>query len=102
MLSGGSAPDRLQRRHQPEQVGLGVQVGSIDKIMTAGSFQTTGNALDVAIQGDGFLVVGRRATAGRRHLPPACLPAVRSSTRAAGQPDDRRPGLPDHRRAAST
>ena len=39
----------------PEQIGLGVQVGSIDNIMSAGSLQNTGNTLDVAIQGDGFL-----------------------------------------------
>lgn len=39
----------------PEQIGLGVQVGSIDNIMNAGSLQNTGNTLDVAIQGDGFL-----------------------------------------------
>jgi len=42
----------------PEQVGLGVQVGSIDNMMGAGSLQTTGNPLDIAIQGDGFLRVG--------------------------------------------
>jgi flagellar hook protein FlgE len=42
----------------PEQVGLGVQVGSIDNLMGAGSLQTTGNPLDIAIQGDGFLRVG--------------------------------------------
>jgi flagellar hook protein FlgE len=42
----------------PKQVGLGVAVGSIDNMMGAGSLQTTGNPLDVAIQGDGFLRVG--------------------------------------------
>jgi flagellar hook protein FlgE len=42
----------------PEQVGLGVEVGSIDNLMGAGSLQTTGNPLDIAIQGDGFLQVG--------------------------------------------
>jgi flagellar hook protein FlgE len=42
----------------PEQVGLGAEVGSIDNLMGAGSLQTTGNPLDIAIQGDGFLRVG--------------------------------------------
>jgi flagellar hook protein FlgE len=42
----------------PEQVGLGVKIGSIDNLMGAGSLQTTGNPLDIAIQGDGFLRVG--------------------------------------------
>ena len=39
------------------QVGLGVRMGSIDNMMGAGSFQSTGNALDVAIQGEGWLRV---------------------------------------------
>src|SRR5215204_3194703 len=34
------------------QVGLGVQLGSIDNVMGSGTTQTTGNPLDVAIQGD--------------------------------------------------
>jgi flagellar hook protein FlgE len=36
------------------QVGLGVGLGSIDNLMSGGTTQTTGNPLDVAIQGDGF------------------------------------------------
>src|SRR5438270_13604170 len=39
----------------PVQVGLGVQLGSIDNTMGEGSMQSTGNVLDIAIQGDGFL-----------------------------------------------
>lgn len=33
-----------------QQVGLGVQTGSIDTIMTGGSLQTTGRALDFGIE----------------------------------------------------
>jgi flagellar hook protein FlgE len=40
------------------QVGLGVQLGSIDNVMSAGALQSTGNTLDVAIQGDGWFRVG--------------------------------------------
>jgi flagellar hook protein FlgE len=43
----------------PVQVGLGVQLGSVDNMMSGGSLQYTGNALDVAIQGDGWFRVGR-------------------------------------------
>src|SRR5215211_7792828 len=39
------------------QVGLGV--GSIDNLMTGGALQTTGNSLDVAIQGEGFFRVAQ-------------------------------------------
>jgi flagellar hook protein FlgE len=40
------------------QIGLGVGLGSIDNLMTGGAVQTTGNPLDVTIQGDGFFQVG--------------------------------------------
>ena len=40
------------------QVGLGVQLGSIDNLMTSGSLQSTGNPLDVAINGEGWFRVG--------------------------------------------
>ena len=33
-------------------------LGSIDNLMTSGAVQTTGNPLDVAIQGDGFFETG--------------------------------------------
>jgi flagellar hook protein FlgE len=36
------------------QVGLGVTLGTIDNNMSSGAVQATGNALDVAIQGDGW------------------------------------------------
>ena len=40
----------------PEQMGLGSSLGSIDTIMTQGAIQTTGNATDVAIDGKGFFI----------------------------------------------
>jgi flagellar hook protein FlgE len=58
MLSAGSGPSSQLGGTNPKQVGLGVQVGSIDNLMNAGSLQSTGNPLDIAIQGDGFLRVG--------------------------------------------
>jgi flagellar hook protein FlgE len=39
------------------QVGLGVRLGSIDNMMGQGGFQSTGNALDIAIQGEGWFRV---------------------------------------------
>jgi flagellar hook protein FlgE len=41
------------------QVGLGVGLGSIDNLMTGGALQSTGNPLDVAIQGEGFFAVAQ-------------------------------------------
>lgn len=45
----------------PMQVGLGVQVGTIDTLMTQGNFQSTGKPTDVAIQGEGFFVLSDNA-----------------------------------------
>ena len=39
------------------QVGLGVQLGSIDNQMNSGAIQSTGNPFDLAIQGDGWFRV---------------------------------------------
>lgn len=41
----------------PQQIGLGTSVGSIDTIFTQGTFQTTGVATDLAINGNGFFVL---------------------------------------------
>jgi flagellar hook protein FlgE len=40
------------------QVGLGAALGTIDNDMQGGAIQATGNALDVAIQGDGWFRAG--------------------------------------------
>ena len=43
------------------QIGLGSQVASVDGVFTQGSTQMTGRAGDLAIQGEGFFVVGQGA-----------------------------------------
>lgn len=43
----------------PQQIGLGVKVGSIDTIMTGGALQPTNRDLDFAIEGEGFFVVSQ-------------------------------------------
>ena len=40
-----------------QDVGLGVKVGSSEKIFTQGSLQQSNNPLDVAIEGDGFFQI---------------------------------------------
>lgn len=52
-----------------KQVGLGVSVGSIDRIMGQGMMQPTGRPLDVAVDGNGFLMVakGPVATTGKNN-----------------------------------
>ncbi|MGA2331482.1 MAG: flagellar hook protein FlgE [Syntrophales bacterium] len=48
-LSGGSAGSM--------QIGRGVSVAAVDTQFSSGSFETTGNATDAAIDGDGFFMV---------------------------------------------
>ncbi|MBN1817616.1 MAG: flagellar basal-body rod protein FlgG [Sedimentisphaerales bacterium] len=50
VASGITAPSGLE-------VGSGVRLASTNKIFTVGEFQSTGNDLHLAIQGDGFLKV---------------------------------------------
>ena len=57
LIASGSAANGFSAGTNPVQVGLGTQVGSIDNVMTAGGVESTGNATDVAIQGNGWLRV---------------------------------------------
>jgi flagellar hook protein FlgE len=41
----------------PQQIGLGTRVGSIDTNFNQGNFQTTGKKTDLAIQGSGFFIL---------------------------------------------
>lgn len=41
----------------PIQIGLGMQIGSIDQLFTQGNLEATGVTTDLAIEGDSFFVV---------------------------------------------
>lgn len=56
-LQGAARPNERVGGVNPRQVGLGMQVASIDTIFTQGSLQTTGVKSDMAIQGDGFFIL---------------------------------------------
>lgn len=58
-ISGAAAPTAEKGGVNPKQVGLGMNIASIDKIFTQGSLQTTGLNLDLAIQGEGFFVLSK-------------------------------------------
>jgi flagellar hook protein FlgE len=58
-ISGAAAPTAEKGGVNPKQVGLGMNISSIDKIFTQGSLQTTGLNLDLAIQGEGFYVLSK-------------------------------------------
>jgi flagellar hook protein FlgE len=77
-LAGGSAQGPNTGGTNSAQVGLGVQLGSVDAVMGEGSLQSTGNPLDVAIQGEGWFRVG----AGDPSATPATMPTELNYTRA--------------------
>ncbi len=56
-LRGGSAPVGNFGGTNPQQIGLGVKIASIDVDHTQGSLITTGVSSDLAIQGNGFFVL---------------------------------------------
>lgn len=71
---GATAPGPGQGGRNAAQVGLGVQLSSIDNLMGSGALQSTGNVTDLAIEGNGMFIVGNGN-------PPA-LPAAYQYTRA--------------------
>ncbi|NMB32958.1 MAG: flagellar hook protein FlgE [Clostridium sp.] len=58
-LKGAGSPDQATGRGgtNPMQIGLGIDVATIDTIMTRGSLQRTDNPTDLSIEGDGFFIV---------------------------------------------
>ena len=58
-LSSASGANPVSGRGgtNPMQIGLGVNVASIDMLMSTGAAQRTDNPFDLMIQGDGFFIV---------------------------------------------
>ncbi|TCT16428.1 flagellar hook protein FlgE [Natranaerovirga pectinivora] len=58
-LQGASGANEATGRGgtNPMQVGLGVNIASIDTLMTEGAAQRTDNPLDLKVEGEGFFVV---------------------------------------------
>ncbi len=58
-IQGASAPQEGRGGTNPQEIGLGVSLGSIDVDMGQGNLQSTGRNTDLAIQGDGFFVMNQ-------------------------------------------
>ncbi|MFL5826440.1 MAG: flagellar hook-basal body complex protein [Thermoleophilaceae bacterium] len=67
LQKGGAGQSGTLGGSNPAQVGLGVQLGSIDSVMGSGALQSTGSALDLAVQGDGWFRIAAAT-------PPAAAP----------------------------
>ena len=57
-LSAGSGATTTMGGTNPQQIGYGCSVGTIDLDMSTGDLSPTGLATDCAIKGDGFFLVG--------------------------------------------
>ena len=57
LLQGASRPPGDLGGINPIQVGLGMQIGSVDMMFSQGNLESTGLTTDLAIQGDSFFVV---------------------------------------------
>ncbi|NLX13318.1 MAG: flagellar hook-basal body complex protein [Phycisphaerales bacterium] len=57
MLSAGTAPGATTGGTNPTQMGLGSTLGSVQKNFQPGAIETTGVPTDIAIEGNGFLVI---------------------------------------------
>lgn len=56
-LQGAARPRDEVGGVNPKQVGLGMQVASIDTLHTQGALQTTGVKTDLAVEGEGFFIL---------------------------------------------
>ncbi|NLC77402.1 MAG: flagellar hook-basal body complex protein, partial [Clostridia bacterium] len=56
-LRGGSVGSDVRGGTNPQQIGLGISLGTIDVIHTQGAAQPTGKQDDLMIEGDGFFVL---------------------------------------------
>ncbi|MCL1993699.1 MAG: flagellar hook protein FlgE [Spirochaetes bacterium] len=61
-MRGAAAPTEQLGGVNPQDVGLGMSIASIDTIHTQGSLQTTGVPTDLAISGTGFFVLDNGGT----------------------------------------
>jgi len=82
LYRSGAASTSGQGGANSAQVGLGVSIGSIDNLMTTGSVQSTGNPLDVAIQGEGWFRVQNGAPSASTVLTAGTTNGVTNYTRA--------------------
>jgi flagellar hook protein FlgE len=57
-VSGAKAGTETLGGVNPMQIGLGMTIASIDNNFNQGSLQSTAVATDLAIQGDGFFIIG--------------------------------------------
>jgi len=56
-LRGAGRPSATSGGTNPVQLGLGMSVGTVDNMFSQGGLETTGQLLDLALQGSGFFIL---------------------------------------------
>lgn len=64
LIRGASSSTAARGGTNPQQIGLGVRLGSTDNIFTQGNNQTTNKSTDLMVQGDGMFIVGESPAPG--------------------------------------
>lgn len=57
-FKGAGRPSSISGGTNPLQLGLGMQVSTIDNLFLQGGLETTGQITDLALQGSGFFILG--------------------------------------------
>jgi flagellar hook protein FlgE len=57
-FKGAGRPSSVTGGTNPVQLGLGMQVSTVDNLFQQGGLETTGQITDLAIQGSGFFILG--------------------------------------------
>jgi len=55
---GAGRPSTVSGGTNPVQLGLGMQVAAVDNLFLQGGLETTGQITDLALQGQGFFILG--------------------------------------------
>lgn len=58
-IRGASSAQDQRGGTNPQQIGLGMSISSIDTLHTQGNLQTTGKMTDLAVQGNGFFILNQ-------------------------------------------
>ena len=67
--SSATAPTTTKGGTNANQVGLGAQLASINKVISQGNALSTGRSLDVCVDGEGYLIVASGATSFEEENP---------------------------------
>lgn len=67
-MQAASEPQDGHGGSNPEQIGLGMRVASVDTIMTKGNIQVTNKNTDTAIDGQGFYMLDGGVIGGKSHF----------------------------------